>query len=174
MYQEKDELIQIRDIAGAEVLDYLSCSGISRRFFKRSRAWFTQRLNNNTVNGKAIGFRPQELLQLRYALKKVASEIVEFTSNIPNIPTDMAVKVYVVRDRNAIDYILNDDVDGFRSYLSEDLYLDLGKPEYFDSEEEAIAFCCGLAYGMDDRNPEVYALRSTEEGDKKFIETIMD
>ncbi|MDE5847175.1 MAG: DUF5053 domain-containing protein [Muribaculaceae bacterium] len=174
MEAKEEELIVVRGIVGAEVLDYLSCAGISERFFQRSRAWFTQRLNNNIVNGKPIGFRPEELFRLRKALKEIASEIVEFTRNIPNIPTDLAVKVYVVRDRNAIEYILNDDVDGFRSYLADDPYLDLGEPECFDTEVEALAFCAGIGYGMDELNPEVYALRSTEEGDMRFIEVLME
>ena len=173
MGDSKRELIRIREIEGAQVFDMLSCAAIAKRFFRRSRAWFIQRLNNNKVNGKPVSFSPEELLKLRTSLKVLASEITHFTSNIPKIPTDMSIKVYVVEDTEAIDFIQNNDLDGFKAYLAEDETLDFGAPECFDTEAEALAFCAGIGYGMDERAPvERYPLRSCEPDDVPFIEAI--
>ena len=62
---EDNKPINIRKIGGAEILETLNCAAIAERFFNRSRAWFTQRLNNNLVNGKSVSFTPEELFKLR-------------------------------------------------------------------------------------------------------------
>lgn len=173
MAESKRELIRIREIEGAQVFDTLNCAAIAKRFFNRSRAWFIQRLNNNMVNGKPASFSPEELLKLRVSLKVLASEITHFTSNIPNIPTDMSIKVYIVEDATAIDLIQNNDLDGFKAYLAEDDTFYFGAPECFDSEAEALAFCTGIGYGIDERaTVERYPLRSCEPSDVPFIEAI--
>lgn len=85
----------------------------------------------------------------------------------------MSVKVYVVTDREAINFMVDNDIDGFKDYLSEEEFLNFGEPEIFNSEEAAIAFCVGLGYGVDERAPiEKYPLRSSEEVDRPFIEAI--
>ena len=56
----------------------------------------------------------------------------------------MAVKVYVVSDPLAINFIDDDDIDGFKEYLESDEYLDFGQPTVFDTEQQALAFCTGL------------------------------
>lgn len=173
MAESKRELIRMREIEGAQVFDTLNCAAIAKRFFKRSRAWFIQRLNNNAVNGKPASFSPEELLKLRVSLKVLASELTHFTSNIPNIPTDMSIKVYIVEDATAIDFIQNNDLDGFKAYLAEDDTLYFGGPECFDTEAEALAFCAGIGHGLDECAPvERYPLRSCEPGDVPFIEAI--
>ena len=173
MADSKRGLIRIREIDGAQVFDTLNCAAIAKRFFRRSRAWFIQRLNNNAVNGKPVSFSPAELLKLRVSLKVLASEITHFTSNIPNIPTDMSIKVYIVEDATAIELIQNNDLDGFKAYLAEDDTLYFGEPECFDTEAEALAFCAGIGHGMDERaTVERYPLRSCEPDDVPFIEAI--
>lgn len=77
-----DELIRIRQIDGAQILDTMNCATIAERFFGRSRAWFTQRLNN-IVNGKPISFKPSELRTLRSALETLAAELNDFAANLP-------------------------------------------------------------------------------------------
>lgn len=85
----------------------------------------------------------------------------------------MSIKVYVVEDATAIDFIQNNDLDGFKTYLAEDDTLYFGEPECFDTEAEALAFCAGIGYGMDERVPvERYPLRSCEPDDVPFIEAI--
>lgn len=171
--KKDNEIISLRQVKGADILDVLNCAGISERFFNRSRAWFIQRLNNNIVNGKPVSFTPAELFKLRTALKILAFEITDFAKNIPNIPTDMAIKVYVIDDPEAIQYFINDDVEGFKEYLASDDMLDFPSPEYFDTEAEALAFCTGIGYGADERAiPERYPLRSYEEVDLPFIEVM--
>ena len=121
-----------------------------------------------------MSFTPEELLKLRTSLKILASEITQFTSNIPNIATDMSIKVYVITDpAEAINYLLNDDINGFTEYLASDDTLEFPEPEYFDNEAEALAFCSGIGYGENERTmPERYPLRSCEESDITFIEAI--
>ena len=85
----------------------------------------------------------------------------------------MSVKVYVISDRAAIDYIMDGDLDGFKQYLTEDSTIIFPEPECFDTEDEALAFCSGIGYGVDERAPvERYPLRSCETEDVPFIEAI--
>ncbi|MDE6753915.1 MAG: DUF5053 domain-containing protein [Muribaculaceae bacterium] len=170
---KEHNFIPIRQIQGADILNLLNCAGISERFFNHSRAWFIQRLNNNIVNGKPVSFTPPELFKLRTALKILAYEITDFATNIPNIPTDMAIKVYVIDNPEAIQYFIYDDIEGFKEYLASDDMLDFPSPEYFDTEAEALSFCTGIGYGTDERaTPERYPLCTCEEADLPFIDAI--
>ena len=164
--------INIRNLPGAEVLEHINCAYIARRFFNRTRSWFIQRLNNNAVNGKPVGFSDAELLTLRSALLTLSKEIKNYSSNLPNTES-MDVKVYVITDQTAIDLLTKDDLDGFKAYLAEDDTLYFPEPETFATEEEALAFCAGIGYGIDERAPiERYPLRSCEPTDVPFIEAI--
>lgn len=164
--------INIRNLPGAEVLEHINCAYIARRFFNRTRSWFIQRLNNNAVNGKPVGFIDAELLTLRSALLTLSKEIKNYSSNLPNTES-MDVKVYVITDQTAIDLLTKDDLDGFKAYLAEDDTLYFPEPETFATEEEALAFCAGIGYGIDERAPiERYPLRSCEPTDVPFIELI--
>lgn len=168
-----DKIFRIRQVDGAQILEMINCAAISERFFNRSRAWLIQRLNNNTVNGKPVSFTPEELFKLRDSLRVLSSEIIHFANNIPQIPTDMAIKVYVVEDPTAIEFFLNDDIEGFKEYLNSDDMLDFPEPEVFDTEDNALAFCSGLGYDTDERAvPDRYPLRSCEPADIPFIEAI--
>jgi len=172
-----NEVVKIRELPRAEILDAVNCAYITARFFKRSRAWFTQRLNNNIVNGKPVSFSPEELLELRIALKVIASDITNFTTHIPNLPTDMSIKVYVVDDPTLVDFIIDSDINGFKAYLDEskenDEFISFAEPEYVDTEAEALAFCSGIGFGTNERAiPERFPLRSCEEADLPFITAI--
>ena len=167
-----DSPLNIRILPGAEVLEHINCAYVARRFFNRTRAWFIQRLNNNAVNGKPVGFSDAELLTLRSALLTLSKEIKNYSSNLPNTES-MDVKVYVITDQTAIDLLTKDDLDGFKAYLAEDDTLYFPEPETFATEEEALAFCAGIGYGIDERAPiERYPLRSCEPTDVPFIEAI--
>ena len=172
-----NEVIRLRELTGAQVFDTINCAYIAERFFNRSRAWFIQRLNNNIVNGKPVSFTPDELLKLRTALKVIASEITQFTTQIPKLPTDMSIKVYVVTDPPLIDFLVNNDLEGFKAYLDEskenDDFILFDEPECFDTEAEALAFCSGIGYGSNERaTPDRHPLRSCEKDDLSFIEAI--
>lgn len=89
----------------------------------------------------------------------------------------MSIKVYIVEDATAIDFIQNNDLDGFKAYLDEskenEHYIYFDEPECFDTEAEALAFCAGIGYGLDERaSVERYPLRSCEPGNLPFIEAI--
>lgn len=85
----------------------------------------------------------------------------------------MAVKVYVVTDREAIDFIVDNDIEGFKACLNEDDTLYFDEPKVFDTEEEALAFCDGLGFGFDERAiSTTYPLRSFEEKDRPFVNAI--
>lgn len=171
------EIVRLRDLNEAQVVDAISCAYIAERFFHRSRAWFTQRLNNNIVNGHPASFTPEELLRLRVALKTIANEITRFTTQIPNIPTVMSTKVYIISDPTLVDFIMDSNLEGFRAYLDESKetedFILFDEPESFDTEAEAVAFCAGIGYGLDDRaTPARFPLRTSEETDLPYIEAI--
>ena len=85
----------------------------------------------------------------------------------------MPVKVYVISDRLAINFIESCNLDGFKEYLDSDDTIIFSDPETFDTEEQALAFCSGIGYGVDERAPvERFPLRSSEEDDLPFIEAI--
>ena len=164
--------LNIRRLPGAEVLTCINCAYIAKRFFNRTRSWFIQRLNNNIVNGKPVSFTDEGLRTLRSALRTLSNEILNYSSNLPNTQ-DMDIKVYVITDQTAIDLIADNDLDGFKAYLAEDDTLYFPEPETFATEEQALAFCSGIGYGIDERAPiERYPLRSCEPTDVPFIEAI--
>ena len=167
-----NEPLDIRKFPGAEVLEHINCAYVARRFFNRSRSWFIHRLNNNIINGKSVSFNDSELLTLRAALLTLSKEIKNYSSNLP-ITESMDIKVYVITDQTAIDLITDNDLDGFKDYLAEDDTLYFAEPETFATEEQALAFCSGIGYGIDERAPiERYPLRSCEPADVPFIEAI--
>lgn len=85
----------------------------------------------------------------------------------------MSVKVYVISDSLAINFLVNDDIDGFKGYLESDDMLDFSEPEVFDTEDAALSFCAGLGYGTDERTmPDCYPLRSCEPAEALFIDAI--
>lgn len=60
------------------------------------------------------------------------------------------IQVYVVTDATAIQFIEDNDIEGFKEYLAEEEHLYFGEPETFDTEAEALAFCAGIGYGSDE------------------------
>ena len=85
----------------------------------------------------------------------------------------MSVKVYVISDSDAVGFLVENDLQGFKDYIAEEDYIDFADPEVFDTETEALAFCAGLGHGSDERaTPTTYPLRSFEEVDRPFIEEI--
>ena len=58
-----------------EVLDVASMSYIAERYFKKNRSWFSQRLNNNFVNGVPVSFSQDELKTLSFALNDIGTKM---------------------------------------------------------------------------------------------------
>lgn len=65
----------------------------------------------------------------------------------------MSVQVYIISDPELIECVENNDIDCFRQELADcDTYY-FAEPETFDTEAEALAFCGGIGYGLDERTP---------------------
>lgn len=58
-----------------EVTEILSLSYIAKTYFKKSRQWFSQRLNNNIVNGTPAQFTTDEIKVLNIALQDISKKI---------------------------------------------------------------------------------------------------
>ena len=167
-----NEPLDIRKFHGAEVLEHINCAYVARRFFFLTLVFFIYLLNIIAVNGNPVSFTYAELRTLRYALRTLSNEILNYSSNLPNTES-MDIKVYVITDQTAIDLITDNDIDGFKAYLAEEDTLYFPEPETFATEEQALAFCSGIGYGIDERAPiERYPLRSCEPTDVPFIELI--
>lgn len=84
-----------------------------------------------------------------------------------------AVKVYVLKDRDLIESVEDNDIEGFKKSIEDEEYIEFEEPIEFETESEALAFCAGLGYGVDERAPiEILPLRSFEEYDRPFINEI--
>ena len=89
--------------------------------------------------------------------------------------TQTPIQIYIVTDATAIQFIEDNDIDGFKEYLAEEEYLDFGEPETFDTEAEALAFCAGIGHGCDERaTPTRFPLRSNVDIDLPFINAIKE
>lgn len=160
---KKETHINIREIKGAEILDFLSCSALSKRFFNRSRAWFTQRLNNNIVNGKPISFTQIELIKLCLSLREISNEIKKFCDNIDQIEhrvidsTDSAIEdgIKIVGGYNnyhlGVKVFQNEDNTfealGYYCYHKEVDWYPWGDAEasnHFSTEDEAVEFAINI------------------------------
>lgn len=84
------------------------------------------------------------------------------------------IKVYILTDTDAIEHIVNDDLDRLRSALADGLAPDVETVD-FATEREALAFCAGLGYRRDERSlPDVYPLRSFESCDQVYIKLLTE
>ena len=57
------------------ISDMISFKYIAETYFKKSKAWFSQRLNGNRVHGKVCRFTDEELNTLRFALQDISKKI---------------------------------------------------------------------------------------------------
>lgn len=57
------------------ISDMISFKYIAETYFKKSKAWFSQRLNGNVVHGKTCRFNEEELATLRFALQDISKKI---------------------------------------------------------------------------------------------------
>lgn len=67
------ELETIQAVKG--ISDMISFKYIAETYFKKSKAWFSQRLNGNMVHGKVCRFSDEELNTLRFALQDISKKI---------------------------------------------------------------------------------------------------
>lgn len=57
------------------ISDMISFKYIAETYFKKSKAWFSQRLNGNVVHGKVCRFTDEEMQTLRFALQDISKKI---------------------------------------------------------------------------------------------------
>ncbi|MDE6277256.1 MAG: DUF5053 domain-containing protein [Muribaculaceae bacterium] len=62
-----------------ELGEMLNLSYIAKTYFKKSRAWLSQRVNGNCVNGKACRFTPAELDIFNNALRDMSARLSSVT-----------------------------------------------------------------------------------------------
>jgi len=55
---------------------------IAERYFKKSKQWLSQRLNNNIVKGRRVSFTKEEVEIFNNALKEYGNEIASFQIKI--------------------------------------------------------------------------------------------
>ena len=72
--------VAVQEEAG--VLDCIKDAYIARRFFGKSRYWFSQKINNNIKNGKTTDFSEEEWMTLKHAYQTVAKELKEIADNM--------------------------------------------------------------------------------------------
>ncbi len=58
-----------------EVGDMLNLSYIAKTYFKKSRAWLSQRVNGNNVNGRPCRFTQEELNTFNFALRDMSAKL---------------------------------------------------------------------------------------------------
>lgn len=62
--------LQLSEIGGMLNLSY-----IAKTYFKKSRAWLSQRVNGNSVNGKPCRFTSEELATFNFALRDMSARL---------------------------------------------------------------------------------------------------
>lgn len=58
-----------------EISDMVNLSYIAKTYFKKSRAWLSQRINGNSVNGRPCRFTPDELVTFNGALRDMSARL---------------------------------------------------------------------------------------------------
>lgn len=56
--------------------------------------------------------------------------------------------------KSLVYFVIDGDIEGFNEYLNSDDTIYFNEPECFDTEAEALAYCAGIGYGVDEHAPE--------------------
>lgn len=75
-------LSKIEDLKKSDILRVLNATYIADRFFGKSKGWFSQKINNNLVNGVPAEFTPEEIETLRNALYTLSIELQEIADDL--------------------------------------------------------------------------------------------
>lgn len=75
-------LSKVKILKQNELLDVINGAYIARRFFGRSRSWFSQKLNGAIVNGKPADFTKEELKTLANAISTITLELDALVDDI--------------------------------------------------------------------------------------------
>ncbi|MBE6305685.1 MAG: DUF5053 domain-containing protein [Bacteroidales bacterium] len=82
MMSSNSVLNQITELKESDLMNVLNGTYIAKRFFGRSRSWFSRKVNHCLSNGKPDGFTPDERKQLAKALRVLAFEIDELAESL--------------------------------------------------------------------------------------------
>ena len=63
----------------AELSEVINLSYIAKKYFNKSRAWLSQRINAHYVNGKPASFTEEELKILNFAFQDIGKKIGSFS-----------------------------------------------------------------------------------------------
>lgn len=69
--------LRIKEQLG-ELTQIVSMSYIAKNYFNKTKSWFSQRLNEHTVNGKTVRFSQEELQTLEDAMIDISKKIGAF------------------------------------------------------------------------------------------------
>lgn len=64
------------------IRECLSLSYVARRYFGKTHAWLSQRINGNIVNGKPAQFTEQERETFKAALRDISARIMKVVDEI--------------------------------------------------------------------------------------------
>lgn len=62
-----------------EISEIINLSYIAKHYFKKSKSWLSQRINNNIVNGKPAKLTNEEIDTLNFALQDLGKRIGSFS-----------------------------------------------------------------------------------------------
>ncbi|MGM9803059.1 MAG: DUF5053 domain-containing protein [Muribaculaceae bacterium] len=69
-------------VAFFELGGLLNISKFAKRYFSKTHAWFSQRLNGYSVNGKPQEFSPDEHAQIAASFRDIAAKLNEYADAI--------------------------------------------------------------------------------------------
>ena len=62
----------------SQISDIISMTYIAKNYFKKSKSWMSQRINELDVNGKPVKFMPEEIDTLNFAFKDISEKLSAF------------------------------------------------------------------------------------------------
>ncbi|MDE6801435.1 MAG: DUF5053 domain-containing protein [Muribaculaceae bacterium] len=75
-------LSKIEDLKQSDLIKVLNASYISKRFFGKSKGWFSQKINGHIKNGEPARFTDEEIETLRNALYTLSIELQEIADEL--------------------------------------------------------------------------------------------
>lgn len=82
-YWDKSPVLsKIKVLEKSDLLDVINGAYIAKRFFGKSRSWFSQKLNGHIVNGKPAEFTKEELKTLANAISTITLELDALADDI--------------------------------------------------------------------------------------------
>lgn len=64
------------------ILDIISMSYIAKKYFNKTKSWFSQRLNGHLVNGVPASFSTEEIKILSFALEDISKQLSQTARSI--------------------------------------------------------------------------------------------